>query len=58
MFEFVCEKLVPGCTTKERADTRDDAVAKAERHMMDHHDRMSGSDLRAEVDIAVLRLTH
>ena len=58
MFEFVCEKLVPGCTTKEQADTQDEARAKGERHMVDHHDRMSGSDLRAEVDIAVLRLSH
>ena len=58
MFEFVCERLIPGCTSKEQGDTREKAIAKAERHMQDHHDRMSSSDLRAEIDLAVFRLDH
>ena len=56
MFEFVCERLIPGCTAKVSGDDRDDVVAKAENHMRDHHDRMSGPDLRAEIDMALLRL--
>ena len=58
MFEFVCERLIPGCTSKVSGEDRDDVIAKAERHMVDHHDRMSGADLRTEVNMALLRLDH
>ena len=56
MFEFVCERLIPGCTAKVRGEDRDEVAARAENHMRDHHDRMPGADLRAEVDLALLRL--
>ena len=58
MFEFVCEHLIPGCTSRVQGEDKGDVVAKAERHMQDHHDRMPTADLRTEIDLAVLRLEH
>ena len=56
MFEFVCERLIPGCTSKVQGDDRERVVARAENHMRDHHDRMPGADLRTEIDLALFRL--
>ena len=56
MFEFVCERLIPGCTSKVRGEDRDEVAAAAETHMRDHHDRMPSTDLRAEIDLALFRL--
>lgn len=38
MFEYVCEHIVPGCTTKELGDTREAAREKALEHLRRHHD--------------------
>ncbi|MGI9647694.1 MAG: DUF1059 domain-containing protein [Acidimicrobiia bacterium] len=55
-FEFVCEHLIPGCTSKVQADSKDEVVKKAEKHIHDHHDEMSQKDLQVEIDLAILRL--
>jgi predicted small metal-binding protein len=57
-FEFVCEHLIPGCTSKVQGETKEEVAAKAEKHIHDHHDDMSQKDLRVEVDMAILRLGH
>ena len=36
MFEFVCDHIVPGCTTKERGDTPEAVREKALKHLHDH----------------------
>ena len=56
MFEFVCERLIPGCTSKLQGDDKAEVAARAENHMRDHHDRMPSADLRAEIDLALFRL--
>jgi predicted small metal-binding protein len=58
VFEFVCERLIPGCTAKVHGEDRDEVIAEAERHLQDRHDRMPTADLRTEIDLAVLRLGH
>jgi predicted small metal-binding protein len=38
MFEYVCEHVIPGCTTKvEAADTPEAAREKALEHLHQHH---------------------
>jgi predicted small metal-binding protein len=57
-FEFVCEHLIPGCTSKVEGDTKEKVAEKAARHIHDHHDDMSQRDLRVEIDMAILRQGH
>lgn len=38
MFEFVCDHIVPGCTHKEQAETREELLEKVEVHLREHHD--------------------
>ena len=44
VFEFVCDRIVPGCTHVERGDTREKVLEQAmdhlsERHGMDYIDK-------------------
>lgn len=55
MFEFACERLIPGCTTKVQGEDEDDVITRAEQHMRDHHDRMTDAELRAELKLALMR---
>lgn len=57
-FQFLCERLVPGCSEKIEKDDKDELVHEANRHMKDHHDRELDAALRAEIDTAVLFLPH
>lgn len=38
MFEFMCDHVIPGCTHKERAETREELIAKVDLHLREHHD--------------------
>lgn len=38
MFEYLCEHIIPGCTTRETGDTKDAAREKARAHLREHHD--------------------
>lgn len=38
MFEFVCDHIVPGCTHKERDETKADLLEKAAAHLREHHE--------------------
>ena len=37
MFEYVCDKLVPGCHYKARAETEEEAHELARDHLHEHH---------------------
>ncbi|MFV2001082.1 MAG: DUF1059 domain-containing protein [Acidimicrobiia bacterium] len=37
MYEFVCEHVVPGCTTKIAGETKEQAVEWAKDHVHEHH---------------------
>lgn len=43
MFEFICDRVVPGCPHKDKAESRDElmervAVHLREKHGLDYHD--------------------
>ena len=38
MYEYVCEHVIPGCTTKELAESRKATLEKALTHLQEHHD--------------------
>jgi predicted small metal-binding protein len=37
VFEFICDRIVPGCTHKETGDTPEAVREKAVQHLHDHH---------------------
>lgn len=53
VFEFVCDRIIPGCTHTETDESREKAMEKAEKHLREHHQRdHQGVDLdRAIVEI-------
>jgi predicted small metal-binding protein len=57
-YEFVCEHLVPGCTTKVRAETKEEAARRAARHLEEHHGKemLAGSDFNVQMWQAIVRL--
>ena len=36
-YEFVCDRIIPGCTHVETAETEKEVQEKAREHMRDHH---------------------
>ena len=38
MFEFVCDRIIPGCSHKETGDTPEAVREKAVAHLHQHHD--------------------
>ena len=38
MFEFICDRVIPGCTHRETSDTPERAREKAIAHLHEHHD--------------------
>jgi len=36
-YEFVCDRIIPGCTHVETAETEEQARKKGQDHMKDHH---------------------
>ncbi len=37
MYEFVCDRIIPGCTHKERGDTPEAVREKAITHLREGH---------------------
>ncbi|MFO7547651.1 MAG: DUF1059 domain-containing protein [Acidimicrobiia bacterium] len=37
MFEFVCDRIIPGCTHKESGDTVEEVRELARTHLHEHH---------------------
>jgi predicted small metal-binding protein len=38
MFQFICDKLIPGCTHTDEDEDRDKLLERAARHYEEHHD--------------------
>ena len=38
MYEFVCDRIIPGCDFKARAETHEKMKAKAVEHMRESHE--------------------
>ncbi len=37
VYEFVCDRMIPGCTYTEASETEKEARKNARRHLEDHH---------------------
>ncbi|MEX1091692.1 MAG: DUF1059 domain-containing protein [Acidimicrobiia bacterium] len=37
MYEFLCDRVIPGCTHKERGPNREEVHERAMEHMREHH---------------------
>ncbi|CAN5875071.1 hypothetical protein BH23ACT4_BH23ACT4_00030 [soil metagenome] len=37
MYEFVCDRVIPGCTYKERGSNREEVHERAMEHMRERH---------------------
>jgi hypothetical protein len=51
MYDFICEKLIPGCTHTDSDEDRDKLLERAtlhfqEHHAHDHHHEPIGETLR------------
>jgi predicted small metal-binding protein len=56
MYEFVCDRIIPGCSHKETAGTEDEARKKGRQHLEDHHRMETGDSQRIGIDIAIAGL--
>lgn len=54
MYEFVCDRIIPGCTHKEKAETEEEAREKARRHLADHHRREELNHQAINIDMAIV----
>jgi predicted small metal-binding protein len=55
MFEFLCDRVIPGCTHRETGDTPEAVRQKAIEHLHDH-DGMEylDRDTEARLSLAIL----
>lgn len=37
VYEFICERVIPGCTHQERGSNQEEVHERAMEHMRDHH---------------------
>jgi predicted small metal-binding protein len=57
VYEFVCDKIIPGCTYKETGDTPEAAREKAIAHLHEHHDMdYIDNPQTPDLSVAVIRL--
>ena len=38
VFEFICDRVIPGCTHEDRDESREQLLERAEAHLKEHHD--------------------
>ena len=57
MWEYVCDKVIPGCTHTERGDTSEAVREKARAHLEGHHDlNYIDDDQWRKIDLAILQV--
>lgn len=58
MYEFVCDRIIPGCNYTERGERRAELEDKARQHLLEHHEHgRTRKDWGAEViDAAMIYL--
>jgi predicted small metal-binding protein len=51
VYEFLCERIIPGCTHRESGKDRQVVYEKALEHMREHHDDIDdpGEEVRDRV---------
>ena len=55
MFEFVCDRILPGCSHKEKGDTPEAVREKAIAHLHEHHD-MAYIDANMQRNVYVVNI--
>ena len=56
-YEFACEHLFAGCTTRIKGETKDAVAKRAAEHLRDHHDfAFAEAKVNAEMWQAIVRL--
>ena len=54
-YEFMCDRVIPGCKHTETAATEEEARAKARKHLEDHHRFETLDDSqRIRIDMAIV----
>ena len=55
MLEYICDRVIPGCTHEERGDTPERVAEKAREHLHQHHgmDYLDG-DQTQQVNTAII----
>ena len=55
MYEYVCERLIPGCTYRSDGETPERVREKALEHLHEHHGMdYIDDDIRSRVNLAIL----
>jgi predicted small metal-binding protein len=51
VYEFLCEKVIPGCTHRETGEDREVVLENALEHMREHHGGLDdpGEEVRDKV---------
>ena len=57
-YEFACEHIFPGCTTRIEGESKDEVARRAAEHLRAHHDAdpVRGSDVNLAMWQAIVRL--
>ena len=37
VFEFICDRVIPGCTHEDRDESREQLLERAAAHLREHH---------------------
>ena len=55
MYEFICDRVIPGCSHTETAQTEEEARKLARRHLEDHHRfETIDSSQQIKIDMAIM----
>ena len=55
MYEFVCDRLIPGCDHRETGDTPEAVREKAMKHLHEHHGmEYIDGDTSAKLDLVIV----
>lgn len=56
VYEFVCDRIIPGCTHTETAESLEAAREKAEKHLREHHQREALDHKGIDIDMAMIEI--
>jgi predicted small metal-binding protein len=58
-YEFACEHLFSGCTTRINGDSAEEVARRAAEHLRSHHDSepLHQPDVKSEMWKAIIRLS-
>ncbi len=54
LYEFVCDRIIPGCTHTETTESLERAREKAEEHFREHHPLEDLSAYTVPINMAIV----